>query len=46
MLLSAMASADFSPDLFLDPALAESTSTDLLQEADYIRYQSSHAALP
>lgn len=43
----------FGSSLFLDPALADSSSNDLLKEADYIRYQSSsprrltgiHAAL-
>lgn len=45
--------AAFDWRLFLDASLADSTSIDLLQEADYIRYQSSkprpltgiHAAL-
>jgi hypothetical protein len=43
----------FGSHLFLDTALSDSSTTDLLQEADYIRYQSSqprplngiHAAL-
>ncbi len=32
--------AEFGAALFLDPALAESTSLDLLNEACYLRYQS------
>jgi hypothetical protein len=32
--------ATFGSDLFLDPALAGTSALDLMQEADYIRYQS------
>jgi hypothetical protein len=32
--------SEFGAGLFLDPALADSSATDLQQEADYIRYQS------
>jgi hypothetical protein len=38
--------AGFDERLFLDPALADSTTTDLLQRADYIRYQSSQPRTP
>ena len=36
----------FDDGLFLDPALAESTSIDLLNEANYIQYQSSQPRTP
>ena len=37
--------ASFGSDVFLDPALADTTAIDLMREADYIRYQSPEPRL-